>query len=112
MLLKVNLVVVLCAVTILNCVNSQKMTKTILYNSSDLSYLSNGIQFPVPAPLEIDSTDENDEKMPDLKWLSTLFDHHAWNKRLDTIDNHLCTNDMKIYLENLKNGTTWAIKSQ
>lgn len=92
-------------------VNSQQSTKITLYNSSDLSYLSNGIQFPVPAQLEADAV-QNDDKIPDIKWLTTLFDHHQWEKRLDVVKNKKCAEEMKIYIDNLKNGTTWAIKSQ
>lgn len=101
---------VLCFLMVLGA-KSQQTTKTILYNSSDLSYLSNGIQFPVPGLLEAGQADVN-EKMPDLKWLTSLFDHHMWENRLSTIKNEHCSQDMKIYLENLINGTSWATKSQ
>lgn len=104
---------VLCYILMILGGNTQKSSskKTTLYNSSDLSYLSNGIQFPVPAPLEANSVDDNDQKMPDIKWLTTLFDHHEWILRLKTIKNQNCSYDMTVYIENLKNGTSWATKS-
>lgn len=102
---------VLCSVLVLVVSARSQTQRTILYNSSDLSYLSNGIQFPVPAQLEADFAEDH-EKMPDLKWLATLFDHHGWSKRLEPLENRHCAEETRIYLENLKNGTSWATKSQ
>lgn len=92
-------------------VKSEPITKTVLYNSSDISYLSNGIQFPVAASLEIDSVDTS-EKMPEMDWIRMLFDHHVWSERLELLKNNRCQEEIAAYVEHLKNGTSWATKSQ
>lgn len=92
-------------------VKTEPTTKTVLYNSSDISYLSNGIQFPVAASLEVDSIDTN-EKIPDMDWISMLFDHHVWGGRLELLNNNRCQEELAAYVEHLKNGTSWATKSQ
>lgn len=84
------------------------------YNSSDLSYLSNGIQFPVPTTEEADPILEEvaQEDLPEMEWMSRLYDHHRWDQYLNVLSNTRCRDDMVVYLAALDNGTSWAAKSQ
>lgn len=84
------------------------------YNSSDLSYLSNGIQFPVPTTDETDPILEEvtQEDLPEMEWMSRLYDHHRWKQYLNVLSNNRCRDDMIVYLAALDNGTSWAAKSQ
>lgn len=83
------------------------------YNSSDLSYLSNGIQFPVPTTEEADPIlDEvTQEDLPEMEWISRLYDHHRWDQYLSVLSNSKCRDDLIVYLAALDNGTSWAAKS-
>lgn len=83
------------------------------YNSSDLSYLSNGIQFPVPTTEETDPILEEvtQEDLPQMEWMSRLYDHHRWDQHLGVLSNTRCRDDMVTYLAALDNGTSWAAKS-
>ncbi|XP_056631522.1 nose resistant to fluoxetine protein 6-like, partial [Diorhabda sublineata] len=86
-------------------------TPKFTYNSSDLSYLSNGIQFPVPDGESQYFNETSDfENVSQFQWFSKLYDHHTWWNRLETITNNACKSDMMVYLTELSNGTTWAIK--
>lgn len=87
-------------------------TKNILYNSSDLSYLSNGIQFPAPS----ESAENNTRKeipfnATVMESISRLFDHHVWEPRIFALPEGDCRKDLIVYLDNLKNDTAWAAKS-
>lgn len=84
------------------------------YNSSDLSYLSNGIQFPVPTTEEADPILEEvtQDDLPEMEWMSRLYDQHRWDQYLDVLSNTRCRDDMVVYLAALDNGTSWAAKSQ
>lgn len=87
----------------------------VAYNSSDLSYLSNGIQFPAPAAEEAGSVPEGAADKGDLaqmEWLGALYDHHGWGRHLGVLPDEGCKREMAAYLEALENGTTWAAKSQ
>lgn len=87
---------------------------TALYNSSDLSYLSNGIQFPAPKSEEMDPVFEEilQEDLPRMDWMAQLYNHHKWEQHLKVLTNSRCRDDMLSYLVALKNGTSWAAKSQ
>ncbi|XP_072384024.1 nose resistant to fluoxetine protein 6-like [Diabrotica undecimpunctata] len=81
------------------------------YNSSDLSYLSNGIQFPVDeSDIEILGQDKIFSNGSQFWWFSRLYDHYKWWKRLEDLDNVSCRSDMMVYLKELVNGTSWALK--
>lgn len=85
------------------------------YNSSDLSYLSNGIQFPV-APSDLSSAQElvinhQNDKISEMEWISRLYDHFKWQQSLKSLNNSECQSDVATYIRALKNGTTWATKS-
>lgn len=87
--------------------------KYVSYNSSDLSYLSNGIQFQVQAiPDEPIVPETSSTDLPEMQWLARLYDHHVWDKRLDVLTNQQCKDDMESYLHHLRNGTLWAAKSE
>ncbi|KAK4881268.1 hypothetical protein RN001_004587 [Aquatica leii] len=104
----VSLVVVLFT---LQC-NCATTTKYVSYNSTDLSYLSNGIQIPVPPSNEEDPVIAEliTEKFPDLQWLSQLYNHHTWKKRLTVLTNLKCRTHLSMYLDELQNNTLWALK--
>ncbi|XP_022900525.2 nose resistant to fluoxetine protein 6-like [Onthophagus taurus] len=85
--------------------------KYVSYNSSDLSYLSNGIQFPAPEATEVPTVDLREiENLSEMEWFDRLYDHHYWGDRVKLLSDPLCQKDMGIYLEALKNGTSWAAK--
>lgn len=87
--------------------------KYVSYNSSDLSYLSNGIQFQVQAiPDEPIAPETSSTDLPEMQWLARLYDHHGWDKRLDVLTNQRCKDDMESYVHHLRNGTLWAAKSE
>lgn len=94
---------------------SQAESTRYSYNSSDLSYLSNGIQFPVP-PSESQNIMAEDPSYLDhvsvIRWLSGLYDHLKWGRLIKVLNNTKCRDDMTTYLEELQNGTSWATKSQ
>lgn len=52
------------------------------------------------------------EKIQDFQWLSGLFDHQKWLKYAGNVNNSECRRDLEIYLQELKNGTFWAITSK
>jgi hypothetical protein len=84
------------------------------YNSSDLSYLSNGIQFPVPAselhnPLVEGVFQGN---VSEVRWLAGLFDHLKWPQMGPKLNGSRCRRDVDLYVDELRNGTSWAAKSQ
>ncbi|KAJ8983899.1 hypothetical protein NQ317_006703 [Molorchus minor] len=81
------------------------------YNSSDLSYLSNGIQFPVAeADTQPSVAEDGQEHASEMQWLTALYNHHRWRKLLDNLENRECKDDMAVYLEELHNATSWAEK--
>lgn len=86
----------------------------VSYNSSDLSYLSNGIQFPVPLSEETDPILQEviQEDLPQMEWMARLYDQHRWDQYLKVLSNSKCRVDMTSYLSALNNGTSWAAKSQ
>lgn len=90
-----------------------KTSKYVSYNSSDLSYLSNGIQFPIEVLPEQDPIIEEvlNENLPEMQWMAQLYNHHNWNKRLAVLENKKCRAELLDYLNNLSNGTLWAVKS-
>lgn len=96
------------------CFGGRRRPPYIAYNSSDLSYLSNGIQFPVPKSDEVDPIIEElgDEELPEMEWMARLYNHHKWDQYLQVLSNDRCRSDMSYYLMALNNGTTWAAKSQ
>ncbi|CAH1112271.1 unnamed protein product [Psylliodes chrysocephalus] len=105
--------VILCAFLIWfsSRVNSEPTTSKYTYNSSDLSYLSNGIQFPVAeSDIEFLAEDSGAENGSQILWFSRLYDHHRWWNRLEKLENPLCKSDMMVYLRELGNGTSWAVK--
>ncbi|CAH0559437.1 unnamed protein product [Brassicogethes aeneus] len=80
------------------------------YNSSDLSYLSNGIQFPVePSDLHGSVAGEN-LRTAEMDWLHGLYDHLKWQKNLKALDEGKCREEMTVYILELLNGTSWATK--
>lgn len=85
------------------------------YNSSDLSYLSNGIQFPAPEsefPNPVVDEYFQDMKEPEIQWLAELFNHLKWSKYSSALNNSDCRTDLATYIDELQNGTSWATKSQ
>lgn len=110
-----NFICSVCILVIYLFVNSNGATtsKYVSYNSSDLSYLSNGIQIPVPILGEQDRIIQEfvNEDLPEMEWLSRLYDHHTWERRLSVIESANCKTHLSAYLSNLKNGTSWAVKS-
>lgn len=110
-----NLVTIVLILTItINVTNAgRRRPPYIAYNSSDLSYLSNGIQFPVPKSDEVDPIIEEltDEDLPEMEWMGRLYNHHKWDQYLQVLSNDRCRADMSYYLMALNNGTTWAAKS-
>lgn len=46
------------------------------------------------------------------EWLDGLFDHFAWNGDSYRNVNEKCSNELRSYLEHLRNGSTWAAKSE
>ncbi|KAJ8919186.1 hypothetical protein NQ315_012174 [Exocentrus adspersus] len=104
---------VVCA-TVIWCTartTSEAATVTYTYNSSDLSYLSNGIQFPV-AESEVQPLLGNDtyQNLPQMQWFSGLYDHFKWWTHLKGLDSERCRSDMMTYLQELSNATSWATK--
>lgn len=107
--------VIVCA-TVMWCAartTSETASVTYTYNSSDISYLSNGIQFPV-AESEVQPLLGPDapRNISEMLWLSGLYDHFKWWTHLNGLDNERCRKDMMIYLRELSNATSWATKSQ
>lgn len=85
--------------------------KYVSYNSSDLSYLSNGIQFPAPNTGDIITLQTSKENsLPEMEWFGKLFNHHYWEKQISTLRAEKCQNHLNQYVEALKNGTSWASK--
>nr|CAH7721180.1 unnamed protein product [Callosobruchus chinensis] len=83
------------------------------YNSSDLSYLSNGIQFPVAESEVVSLLEHGGQNVTQQQWFAGLYDHHKWKlalDRVDEVDGIGCKRDMEVYLEELRNGTMWAVK--
>nr|CAI5848204.1 unnamed protein product [Callosobruchus analis] len=83
------------------------------YNSSDLSYLSNGIQFPVAESEVVSLLEHGGENVTQQQWFAGLYDHHKWKlalDRVDEVDGIGCKRDMQVYLDELRNGTMWAVK--
>ncbi|CAH1976900.1 unnamed protein product [Acanthoscelides obtectus] len=83
------------------------------YNSSDLSYLSNGIQFPVSDAEVVSLLEHANDNVTQQQWFAGLYDHHKWKvglDRVDEVDGVGCNRDMRTYLEELRNGTMWAVK--
>lgn len=109
------LFLLLCTLVTVGRVSSESTTIRYVYNSSDLSYFSNGIQFPAP---DNDLTNpivgelENQEKRPDMLWLRDLYDHHKWIGYVNQLNNTQCKKDLLTYIRELYNGTSWATKSQ
>ncbi|KAF5270965.1 hypothetical protein FQA39_LY08268 [Lamprigera yunnana] len=99
-------------VTVLFVVKSKcTSTKYVSYNSTDLSYLSNGIQIPVLSSGEDDPIiDEMVQTIPDMQWLSQLYNHHMWIKRISVVENSECRSHLSIYIGHLQNNSLWAIK--
>lgn len=98
-------------VSVIVCDN-ENSTEKFLYNSSDLSYLSNGIQFPVSG-MEIRALKQEDtpSNVFQIQWFTGLYDHHKWWNNLEGLSAE-CRNDMTVYLRELINGTYWANKSK
>lgn len=88
----------------------QSRWRYVTYNSTDLSYFSNGIQFP--GLQELTSSDNKTQNLSDIEYLRKLFDHMLWNDRLKFINNTECREDMSHYLSELKNSTLWATRSK
>lgn len=83
------------------------------YNSSDLSYFKNGIQFLVSENEIRDlSREDANVNISEIQWITRLYDHHKWWNNLVRIDISECKRDMITYLEELRNGTSWAVKSE
>ena len=96
------------------CVSGETSTaKYIAYNSSDLSYLSNGIQFPAPEPEDAAVIETSaPTNVSEMDWMVKLYDHHGWEDRIVRVDEPECEEEMSSYLKALKNGTLWAAKSK
>nr|XP_023029377.1 nose resistant to fluoxetine protein 6-like isoform X1 [Leptinotarsa decemlineata] len=106
--------VVFIGVTVIWCASGSSSDPTTVkytYNSSDLSYLSNGIQFPV-AENEVQPllNQDNFENVSQIQWFSRIYDHHKWRDHLGEVDNQKCKDDMITYLRELANTTSWAVK--
>lgn len=108
------LVVTLVLAFVIFCDAARTTEPYVSYNSSDLSYLSNGIQFPAPTTEETDPILEEvtQEDLPEMEWMNRLYDHHRWDQYLNVLSNTRCRDDMVTYLAALDNGTSWAAKSQ
>lgn len=108
------LLVTLVLTFVLSCDAARTTEPYVSYNSSDLSYLSNGIQFPVPTTEEADPILEEvtQEDLPEMEWMGRLYNHHRWDQHLNVLSNTRCRDDMIAYLAALDNGTSWATKSQ
>ncbi|CAH1155134.1 unnamed protein product [Phaedon cochleariae] len=103
----------LCCVTLIWCASrivSNPTTAKYTYNSSDLSYLSNGIQFPVDLEMQALVQQTDYEEVSQNQWFSRLYDHYGWWRNLRKIEDSPCKEDMAIYLAKLDNGTSWALK--
>lgn len=87
-------------------------TSNYVYNSSDLSYFSNGIQFPAPEhDFNVTIPGEPDEKqVPKMKWLSDLYDHYKWDAYVRTMNDSGCKRDLEVYVRELYGGALWATK--
>ncbi|KAG5878784.1 hypothetical protein JTB14_036333 [Gonioctena quinquepunctata] len=72
---------------------------------------SNPTTFPVAEnevqPLLHQETFEN---VSQFQWFSQLYDHHRWWSYLEKIDIPQCKDDMMVYLKELANDTSWAVK--
>ncbi|XP_018574609.1 nose resistant to fluoxetine protein 6-like [Anoplophora glabripennis] len=106
-------VVLVCA-TVIWCAartTSETASVTYTYNSSDLSYLSNGIQFPV-AESEVQPLLGADirQNITEMQWFSGLYDHFKWWTHLNGLDSKRCRGDIMTYLRELSNATSWATK--
>lgn len=105
----------MCAFSVLWCapgILSESTTVKYTYNSSDLSYLSNGIQFPVAESEILELTRDNTTDESQFRWFSQLYDHFNWWPHLDKLKDPRCKDDMITYLKELRNGTWWALKSK
>lgn len=82
------------------------------YNSTDLSYLSKGIQ--IPADAQVNDPDQGTEELSiaDMKWFSGLYDQHQWLGRVLTLESKDCEENMEVYIRQLHNGSLWAAKSK
>lgn len=85
----------------------------VSYNSSDLSYLSNGIQFPAPDSDGVITLRPTgvENQIPEMDWFAKLYNHHHWAGQISTLTNTECRKHMNEYVVALKNGTSWASKS-
>lgn len=54
----------------------------------------------------------NNDSVYQLSWMSSLFNHHEW--KLDFLQNTsgICKKHVTEYIKQLKNGNTWASKSE
>ncbi|KAL3277718.1 hypothetical protein HHI36_013061 [Cryptolaemus montrouzieri] len=91
--------VYLCLLVTFSNIALAEPTTTIryVYNSSDLSYYSNG---------DI----EEHKTRPDMMWFRDLYDHHKWNKYAKMLEDSRCKEDLLTYITELYNGTSWATK--
>ncbi|GJQ82042.1 hypothetical protein Trydic_g6918 [Trypoxylus dichotomus] len=96
-------------ISVLLCVDA---VKYVSYNSSDLSYLSNGIQFPAPNSDDIITLQlpSKENLLPEMEWFGKLYNHHYWGKQISVLDEENCQKHMNEYIVALKNGTSWASK--
>lgn len=93
--------------------NSVLSLEKFTYNSTDISYLSNGIQFPVDEPeVRGPKREGTAANISQFRWFIGLYDHHKWWIYLEAIDTPKCKGDMAVYLKELQNGTSWATKSE
>lgn len=108
------IVIIVLAFITFSCDAARTTEPYVSYNSSDLSYLSNGIQFPVPTTEGTDPILEEvtQEDVPEMEWMGRLYDHHRWDQYLNLLSNTRCRDDMITYLAALNNSTSWAAKSK
>lgn len=51
------------------------------------------------------------KNLPHQEWMSQLYNHHNWKKRLVVVENAKCRLHLSTYITHLVNGTLWAVKS-
>lgn len=106
----IRVISILCTLVLFIGNTEQYRWRYVTYNSTDLSYFSNGIQFP--GVQDLTHSDNETQKLSDIEYLRKLFDHLLWNARLEYVENKQCQNDMSYYLKELKNSTLWATRSK
>lgn len=99
-------------ISVFDCGNGSAV-KYVSYNSSDLSYLSNGIQFPAPNSDDVITVQlaNKENLLPEMEWFGKLYNHFYWENQISVLEDEQCRKHMNEYIRGLRNGTSWASKS-